>query len=56
MKTRTTLYAKEGMILTNGTHYGRILHLEVGADASEYHEITTEDYESLLQKELDSER
>ncbi|MBO5305816.1 MAG: hypothetical protein J6B12_03530 [Clostridia bacterium] len=47
MKTRMTLYADEGMILTDGEHFGTIIHLEVGADASKYHEITREEYEEL---------
>lgn len=48
MKKRTTLYADEGMILTDGEHFGKIVHLEIGADASKWHEITMEEYESIL--------
>ena len=47
MKQRTTLYADEGMILTDGEHFGRIVHLEVGADASAWHEITAKEYEEI---------
>lgn len=48
MKTRTTLYADEGMILTDGDNFGRIVHLAVGADASKWYEITNEEYERIL--------
>lgn len=47
MKARTTLYADEGMMLTNGEHFGKIVHLEIGADASAWHEITQEEYEAI---------
>ena len=45
MKHRTTIYAEKGMILTDGEHFGRIVHLSVGADAEKWHEITEEEYE-----------
>ena len=47
MKARTTLYADENMILTDGEHFGKIVHLEIGADASAWHEITQEEYEAI---------
>lgn len=40
MKTRTVLYADEGKVLTDGTHYGKVIFLADGADPSAYHEIT----------------
>ena len=48
MKQRITLYAEDGMVLTDGTNYGRIVHLEVGADASKWHEILNEEYARIL--------
>lgn len=48
MKQRITLYAEEGMVLTDGEHYGRIIHLSVDADASKWHEITEAEYERIL--------
>lgn len=54
MKTRTTLYADDGMILTNGEEYGRIIHLAVGADPSMYYEITEEEYKAAMAKAEES--
>ena len=34
-------------MLTNGTVYGRIIHLAKGLDESEFHEIPEEEYYSL---------
>ncbi len=51
MRTRTTLYAEEGMILTNGKDYGKIVHLAVDADASAYYEITEEEYNAIIAAE-----
>ena len=39
MKTRITLYAEEGMVLTDGEHYGSVVTLAVDADASAWREI-----------------
>ena len=50
MKTRTTLYADEGMILTDGENFGRIVHLAVDANASKWHEITQKEYERILKE------
>lgn len=44
MKSRTVLYADEGMVLTNGKDYGRVIYLAEGADASAYREISEEEY------------
>lgn len=48
MKTKITLIADEGMILTDGVHYGRIVYLAPEADASAYHEIPAAEYEATL--------
>lgn len=56
MKTRTTLYADEGMILTDGEHFGKIVHLEVGADAKAWYEITQKRYEELLKAKENAEQ
>ena len=39
-----TLTAKEGMWLTNGDVYGKIVSLPDGADAAVWYEITDEEY------------
>lgn len=51
MNERTVLYADEGMVLTNGTDYGRTIFLADGADASEYYQITDAEYEAILSSE-----
>ena len=55
MTTRTTLYAEDGMIWTDGIHFGSIIHLAVGADASLYRKITVKEYEEILAQSLPSE-
>ncbi len=51
MKTRTVIYADEGMILTNGTTYGTQIFLAEGETGEEYTEITKEEYEAKLAEE-----
>lgn len=46
--TRTVLTADEGMVLTNGTDYGKVIYLAEGADASAYREISEEEYEAII--------
>lgn len=48
MKSRLTIYADEGKILTDGEIFGRIIHLADGEDASKYYEITEEEYNSII--------
>ena len=49
MKTRVTLYAEDGMVLTNGKEYGKIIHLAIDADASAYYEITEEEHQKIIE-------
>lgn len=53
MKTRTVLHADEGMILTDGTHYGRIVYLAPDDDGSAWHEIPKTEYEENIELEKD---
>ena len=53
MKTRTILYADEGMIITDGEIYGEAIFLAEGQSEEIFSEITKEEYESILQKEED---
>lgn len=48
MKTKITLIADEGMILTDGEHYGKTVYLACGRDGSEYHEIPEAEYDAMM--------
>lgn len=41
---RKVLTASDGMVLTDGKTYGKIIYLAEGADASVWHEIPEEEY------------
>ena len=46
--TQKLLIASKGHILTDGEHFGRVVALAVDRDPSEFHEITEEEYQSIL--------
>ena len=48
MRVRKTLYADEGKVLTNGTIYGRQIHLAEGLDESTFYEIAEAEYDKVL--------
>jgi hypothetical protein len=48
MQKRTTLIAEDGKILTNGKDFARATFLAVGADESEWYEITEAEYERIM--------
>lgn len=48
MKSRTVLYADDGYVLTNGEIYGKTLFLADSASASDFYEITDEEYQAVL--------
>ena len=50
MKQRITIYAEEGMVLTDGEHYGTIIHLADGEDSSKYHEISKAEYQKKMEE------
>jgi hypothetical protein len=50
---RTKLTAPEGMILTDGKNYGRIIYLAEGADESAYYPITEAEYNAMQNTETD---
>lgn len=53
MKTRTILYADDGMVLTDGTEYGRVIYLAEGADPTAFREISQAEYDSRMDREME---
>jgi hypothetical protein len=47
IETRIVLKADEGMILTDGETYGKVIMLGEGRNADEFHEITEEEYNEI---------
>ena len=54
MSNRTVLYADPGMVLTNGTDYGRVIWLAEGADPAAYYQITEAEYDALWEGQADA--
>lgn len=48
---RTKLVADEGMVLTNGTDYGKIVFLADNDNDKNWHEITEEEYNALQEEQ-----
>lgn len=46
--TRIKLTASEGMILTNGEAYGKEVYLGSNDSADNWHEITEEEYNTII--------
>lgn len=51
MKSMTTLYADEGMILTDGENYGTTMQLAENRTADDIREISMEEYNNILEAE-----
>lgn len=51
MRKMTTLYADEGMILTDGEHYGTTVSLAEGESGEAYREITKAEYEQKIKEQ-----
>ena len=50
MKTKITLVADDGKILTDGVHYARVAYLAPGDDGSAWREISEEEYAKISEK------
>ena len=46
--SRVKLTATDGMVLTNGKVYGRVVYLGVGDSPDNWYEITDEEYAEIL--------
>lgn len=51
MKSMTTLYADEGMILTDGENYGTTMQLAEDRTAEGIKEISMDEYEAILKSQ-----
>lgn len=52
--TRTVLSADQGMILTDGEHYGKVFVLAENRSADEFSEITESEYERVLEEQAEN--
>ena len=48
--SRPTKTATEGMILTNGETYGKKIYLGSGDSPNNWHEITEEEYQKIMEE------
>ena len=44
---KTTIIAEDGMWLTDGKSYGKVISLAKDADVNDYHEITDAEYKEM---------
>lgn len=49
--TRIKLTASEGMIITDGTNYGKVIFLADGQSPDNFHEITEAEYQKHLDEQ-----
>ena len=49
--TRIKLTAAEGMILTDGESYGRVVYLATGESGERWQEVTLDEYEQRVKEE-----
>ena len=53
MKTRTTIYAERGKVLTDGKIYGTAIHLAEGRSTDGFYEISAEEYARIMKSIAD---
>lgn len=51
MAERIILTAAEGMVLTDGTHFGKVVYLAEGSDPSAYYQITKAEHMAIKERE-----
>ena len=51
IESQIVLKAEEGKMLTNGDTFGTVVYLSGNDGADNWHEITVEEYESILAEE-----
>lgn len=47
---RKVLKATDGMVLTDGVSFGRVVYLADGVDENSWYEITEEEYQKLVEE------
>lgn len=52
---RTVITASEGMILTDGKSYGRVIGLATDRNPNEFYEIPEAEYQRILEAEREKE-
>ena len=52
---RNVITATDGHVLTNGDIYGKVIYLAEGMDGADFHEITLDEYNSLMEAEASRE-
>lgn len=52
-KIQKWLYADEGKRITDGENYWKMVRLAEDADESDFYEVTEEEYEATLPKEVE---